>query len=207
MKARFRQLLKQIKDAKEELAKQMPESFISLASAYYAAGQFSDDVICDVKDATLRVFASEDNVAGVKLPVFTENFIEDSSGKLGLARGGKSVDAAKKNFQSLLLKLIKIASLQTSFVTLDEALKVTNRRVNALEHIVVPRMDATLKYIAKELDEMEREEFFRLKKVVAQNKKKGPTDGQEFSENKAEVEGVDVFAEYSSASKDSDVIF
>jgi hypothetical protein len=59
---------------------------------------------------------------------------------------------------------------QTTFVTLDEVIKITNRRVNAIEHVVKPRLANTIKYILSELDEMEREEFFRLKKV--QNKKK-----------------------------------
>jgi vacuolar-type H+-ATPase subunit D/Vma8 len=53
--------------------------------------------------------------------------------------------------------LIKLASLQTSFVTLDEALKVTNRRVNALENVTIPKIDGVLDYIARELDELERE--------------------------------------------------
>ena len=63
-----------------------------------------------------------------------------------------------------------IASLQTQYFTLDEVIKVTNRRVNALEFVVVPRIQWTIKYIEKELDEMDREDFFRLKRV--QDKKK-----------------------------------
>ena len=54
---------------------------------------------------------------------------------------------------------------QTAFNTLDEALKVTNRRVNALENVTIPRIESTVKYIDKELDEMEREDFTRLKKM------------------------------------------
>jgi V-type H+-transporting ATPase subunit D len=50
--------------------------------------------------------------------------------------------------------------LQTSFVTLDEALKVTNRRVNALENVTVPKIDGILSYIARELDELEREGMY-----------------------------------------------
>lgn len=53
---------------------------------------------------------------------------------------------------------------------LDEVIKITNRRVNALEHILIPRAENTIKYINSELDELDREEFYRLKKV--QKKKK-----------------------------------
>ncbi|CAN7135079.1 unnamed protein product [Brassica rapa subsp. narinosa] len=61
--------------------------------------------------------------------------------------------------------LVELASLQTSFLTLDEAIKTTNRRVNALENVVKPKIENTISYIKGELDELEREDFFRLKKI------------------------------------------
>jgi len=44
---------------------------------------------------------------------------------------------------------------------LDEVIQATNRRVNAIEHVVIPRLENTIKFIISELDEMDREEFYR----------------------------------------------
>ena len=49
-------------------------------------------------------------------------------------------------------------------------IKVTNRRVNALEFVVIPKIETTIKWIEGELDELDREDFYRLKCV--QDKKK-----------------------------------
>jgi V-type H+-transporting ATPase subunit D len=51
--------------------------------------------------------------------------------------------------------------VQTAFITLDEVIRITNRRVNAIEHVVRPRLERTIAYIISELDELEREEFYR----------------------------------------------
>tara|TARA_B110000090_G_C13067171_1_gene325761 strand:+ start:269 stop:457 length:189 start_codon:yes stop_codon:yes gene_type:complete len=48
---------------------------------------------------------------------------------------------------------------------MDEALKITNRRVNALENVTIPRISNTIAYVLRELDELEREDFSRLKMV------------------------------------------
>ena len=80
----------------------------------------------------------------------------------GLGRGGQQIMKAKEVYAKAIETLVELASLQTAFMILDEVIRATNRRVNAIEHIIMPRLDNTIKYIMSELDEMDREEFFRF---------------------------------------------
>ena len=89
---------------------------------------------------------------------------------IGMTGGGQAINKTKDRFQKYLRLLIAIASLQTQFVTIERVIKVTNRRVNALEFVVIPKIETTIAWIESELDELDREEFYRLKCV--QDKKK-----------------------------------
>lgn len=114
--------------------------------------------------ASIRVTTRTDNVAGVKLPVFVQyDTGSETHDNLGLAGGGRKIAQCRENFGEYIKVLIKVASLQTSFLAMDEALKVTNRRVNALENVTLPKIEITIDYINRELDELEREDFTRLK--------------------------------------------
>jgi V-type H+-transporting ATPase subunit D len=178
---RFRQILRRILETKEKMGASLRESNFSLTEAKYTAGeQVKHTIVDSVKEASVRVSARTDNVAGVKVPVFernnlldvggdggenSSNISEKNSDLYGLSKGGQKVTSSKQSFQKTLDLMIELASLQCAFVTLDEAIKTTNRRVNALENVVIPKLENTITYIKGELDELEREEFFRLKKI------------------------------------------
>ncbi len=81
---RYRQILKEIVDAKEGMGDKMKGSFFSLAEAKYAGGDAIKNTIFDNVDrATLKVYASQDNVAGVKIPKF-ESVSEPGDSKMDL---------------------------------------------------------------------------------------------------------------------------
>lgn len=171
LQMRFKMILGKIIETKTLMGEVMKEAAFSLAEAKFATGDFNQVVLQNVTKAQIKIRSQKDNVAGVNLPIF-ESYQDgtDSYELAGLARGGQQLAKLKKNYQRAIKLLVELASLQTSFVTLDDVIKITNRRVNAIEHVIVPRIEKTLAYIISELDELEREEFFRLKKI--QDKKK-----------------------------------
>lgn len=168
---KFRQIMKEIIDKKVKMGEVMKIASFSFVEAKFAAGDFNSDILQNVGQATRRLQARKENVAGVSLPAF--ECIHDGSDNYeltGLGRGGEKFNLVKRAYADVVQILVEIASLQTSFVTLDEVIKATNRRVNAIEHVIIPKYERTIAYIISELDECEREEFYRLKKV--QGKKK-----------------------------------
>jgi len=172
LQLKFRLVLKKIVETKSTMGDVMKEASFSLAEAKFVLGDFNQPVITNVNKARLKIRTRKDNVAGVNLPVF-ESYSDgsDSNELAGLARGGQKVAELKKNYTAAVKMLVELASLQTAFITLDEVIKITNRRVNAIEHVIIPKIERTLQYIVSELDELEREEFFRLKKVQDKKKK------------------------------------
>lgn len=169
---RFRSILKKIIDTKLLMGDVMKTAAFSLAEAKFSTtGDFTQVVIQSVSKAQIKIRSKRDNVAGVILPSFESyNDGGDSFELAGLGRSGMQLQRLKRNYGEAIKILIELATLQTSFVILDDVIKVTNRRVNAIEHVIIPKITRTINYIISELDEMEREEFYRLKKV--QEKKK-----------------------------------
>lgn len=216
----FRSILKKIVSTKESMGDVMKTSSFSLTEAKYVVGENIKHIVLEnVQNATLKVRSQQENVAGVKLPKF-EHFTEGETKNdlTGLARGGQQVQMCRGAYVKAIEVLVELASLQTSFLTLDEAIKTTNRRVNALENVVKPKLENTISYIKGELDELEREDFFRLKKIQGFKRKeieKQLAQAKLFAEDQAAEQyslqrGVSLNAAHNmlgDSQKDEDIIF
>ena len=82
-----------------------------------------------------------------------------------MPKGAGHIEAARELFIDATQHLTELASLQLAHQALAVAIAATNRRVNALEHVLVPKLENSIGYVVSELDEQEREEFYRLKKI------------------------------------------
>ena len=187
----------------------------SLAEVTYAVGgDIGYQIQESAKQARFRVRTKQENVSGVFLPQFESYTTEGNNdfGLTGLGKGGQQVQRCRETYARAVETLVELASLQTAFVILDEVIKVVNRRVNAIEHVIIPRTENTIKYINSELDELDREEFYRLKKVKSNKQRDNENKEQQEAkekkqdsdkENAQDGAAPDVLGEQ----EDQDVIF
>ncbi|EFN81160.1 Probable vacuolar proton pump subunit D 2 [Harpegnathos saltator] len=170
---RFRVILSRLLEAKSRLGEVMRDAAFSLAEVNYVTGGINNLVLQTINTASTRIQSRQEIIGGVRLRIYEPLHVASDPFQLaGLARGGQQVAKLKKNYGKAIELLMELASLQHNFLVLDRVIKTTNRRVNALRHIIIPRLERTLTYVATELDEYEREEFYRLKKVREQKLKR-----------------------------------
>ena len=83
---------------------------------------------------------------------------------LGIVGGSPYIDEAADAYSMLVEKVVKAAEMEATLKRLLEEIEATKRRVNALEFKVIPEMKEAQTFIQLRLEEMEREETFRLKR-------------------------------------------
>lgn len=181
LQMKYRKIGREIVEIKKIMGQIMRDAAYLLAEAKYVIGDLNTTILNSVGEARLKVRHKIENIAGVQLRIFE---CYESGGDqfvlAGLAKGGRKITQLKKAYGDATEILVQLATLQTAFMTLEEVIRSTNRRVNALKYRYIPKVENTLKYITTELDEKEREEFFRIKKV--KNKKEKELERKRASE-------------------------
>ncbi|UKJ90443.2 vacuolar ATP synthase subunit D [Theileria orientalis] len=175
--SKFHRLLRATIQGKERLVEGLREASYSLANAVWSAEDFKSLVIESVGRPSATLKLRGENIAGVLLPVFTLHTdpTADVLTNLSLSSGGNAIQSVKTAHLAALEIMVELASLQISFIILNEEIRMTNRRINALDNVLIPRIDLNLQHILRELDEMEREEFYRLKMIKKVKEKESNT--------------------------------
>ena len=112
--------------------------------------------------------ADKRNVMSVDIPVFkTSTRTADANDiySYGFAFTSGDLDGAVKSLADILPDMLKLAEVEKSCQLMASEIEKTRRRVNALEHVIIPETRQNIKYITMKLDENERSTQIRLKKV------------------------------------------
>jgi len=109
------------------------------------------------------------NIMGVVVPEIASTQVRKGIADRGYGVIGTTpvIDDTAKAFEELVEAIIKSAEIETTMKRLLNEIESTKRRVNALEFKVIPELSEARDFIKMRLDEMEREELFRLKKIKA----------------------------------------
>lgn len=109
------------------------------------------------------------NIMGVHVPKVEYDTLPSRAGEplYGYLDTTAKLDEASDRFRKILIDILKLAEIEGTIERLAIEIEKTKRRVNALEHIFIPRLKATERYIEMQLQEREREDFFRRKRIKA----------------------------------------
>jgi V/A-type H+-transporting ATPase subunit D len=131
------------------------------------------------------------NIMGVVVPQIESSKVRKSLDERGYGVLGTSarIDEAAEAYEELLETIILAAEVETAMKKMLEEIETTKRRVNALEFKLLPELNENKEYIEQKLEEQEREEIFRLKKIKAKKEE------EEKEERKAREEEEEEAAE------------
>lgn len=164
----FFNILERVKGSRENVEKQLAEAYKDLATAQITMGDMA------VRKASLAVKESVEvdidsrSIMGVVVPVIeskttkTRTMVERG---YGFVDTSVKLDEAAKKFEESIKLIIELGEIEKTILLLAKEIESTKRRVNALEHRIIPRIENTVKYIEMRLEEMERENFVRLKMI------------------------------------------
>jgi V/A-type H+-transporting ATPase subunit D len=165
----FFEIIKDRNTLRNKVNRELRTSYSVLVQAQMIMGQ--DRVwdaagsIPDLGDVPIRSV----NIMGVHVPKVEYDAIPSRTGQplYGYVDTSAKLDEACDKFRGLLMDILKLAEVEGTIERLAIEIEKTKRRVNALEHIFIPRLKATEKYIEMQLQEREREDFFRRKRIKA----------------------------------------
>jgi V/A-type H+-transporting ATPase subunit D len=159
-------------DKRNQLSKDLDEefkgAFMSLIQAQMILGERKVEDAAFLTEDIGEIIFQTDNIMGVKIPkVNAEDIKTEMRPSYGFFETCSKLDDAKTAFNKLLSKLVELADMEAGIKSLTVEIEKTKRRVNVLENNLIPKLLATRKYMEMQLEEREREDFFRRKRIKA----------------------------------------
>lgn len=163
---RFFDIIEKRNKLSGEMDEEFEGAFLSLIQAQMIMGEKKVDDISRLTEDVGEISFENDNIMGVKIPKMNADGIKTTiKPTYGFFETCSKLDDAQRKFNALVSKLIQLADLEGGIKSLAVEIEKTKRRVNVLENTLIPKLYATRKYIEMQLEEREREDFFRRKRI------------------------------------------
>ena len=164
----FLEKVRENKELRKEVEEGISRANTAMSVARCVMSDKALDVALMLPTQEMYLNVTEKNVMSVMIPAFDVKFRtanEHDIYSYGFAETSGELDIAVKALSDIMLKMIRLAEIEKSCQLMADEIEKTRRRVNALEHVMIPRYEETIKYISMKLDENERSTTTRLMKV------------------------------------------
>lgn len=164
----FLELARENKTLREQVEKQLADVYSNfiIASAVMSTQVLDEALMYPKQGVSIEV--GNKNIMSVDVPIFEFTTTTDDTSNIypyGFASTSGELDSAIANLSDIFPIMLKLAALEKEVQLLAVEIEKTRRRVNALEYVMIPRFQETIKYIQMKLDENERGNQTRLMKV------------------------------------------
>ncbi len=164
----FLDLVRENKELREKVEMQLKSCNNHFVNASAVMSKQALDASLMSPKQRVSVETSKKNVMSVDIPVFSSSTRTSDNGDIfpyGFAFTSFELDDAVISLNNLLPDMIKLAQIEKSCELMSAEIEKTRRRVNSLEHVMIPRYQETIKYISMKLEENDRSSRTRLMKV------------------------------------------
>lgn len=162
---RFLELMRRLYDLQEKVSPKLNKLLLSFA--FVRAQNSKKELEMLVPEGKLRLATKKERILNLSIPRFE---IEESEvSDYNLLNTESELDIGIRKARELLEDLLEMARLWKAVELLSREIDVTRRRVNALEHILIPSIKETIRYISSRLEEIERSyqvQLMRVKEIV-----------------------------------------
>ncbi len=162
---RFLGMVHSARDLRTEVEAELAEAHRAFVSARLDMDRSAMAAALAFSRRVVELSVDREQVMNLKVPKFAVEIPVDAEFGYGYGETTEDLDRALAMYAALMPKLMSLAEVEKSIQLLAAELEKTRRRVNALEHILVPSLEETIRFISDRLSEMERATATRLMKV------------------------------------------